>query len=69
MSKFQVTVVRSIEIQVEVEADDAKEALETVDSADFELPPRDLWQGHDDWFLTVSDADGRELLNSDGDML
>lgn len=61
MTTFQVTVQRSISTTVEVEAEDADAAIDIVEKASFELPPRDQWDGHKDWIFTVTDDDG-ELL-------
>jgi hypothetical protein len=67
MTKYDVEVTRSITASVTVEADSPEAAYEMVSRRDFELPPRDEWQGHKDWEFAVYDQDGNELGRDDGD--
>jgi hypothetical protein len=65
-TKFFVTVSRVIETTVEVEATDARAARALVERRDFELPPRDDWEGRGDWRFAVADADHNDLIDEDG---
>jgi hypothetical protein len=65
MPKYDVEVTRSITCTVTVEAETPEAAHAMVNRRDFELPPRDEWQGHKDWEFVVYDQDGRELGRDD----
>lgn len=59
---FTVTVRRSIEVDVQVEAASAEEAAELVTDASYPLPDRADWSGIKDWWFRVYDRNG-ELLH------
>jgi hypothetical protein len=67
MATYDVEVTRSITTTVTVEADSPRGAYAKVNRRDFELPPRDEWQGSKDWEFTVYDDAGRELGRDEGE--
>lgn len=58
MTVYHVQVRRSLVCTVEVEAGSPAEAIKKVDNQDFDLPPRDEWDGQKDWQYEVYDANG-----------
>jgi hypothetical protein len=66
MPKFSVEVTRSITCTVDVEADNPEAAWAMVNRRDFDLPPRDQWQGSKDWEFAVYDDQSRERGRDDG---
>ena len=67
MATYEIEVTRSITATVKVEADSPRDAHAKVNRRDFELPPRDEWQGSKDWEYAVYDQDGHELGRDEGD--
>jgi hypothetical protein len=63
MPQYTVSVQRTIDVSVRVEAKSPEEARAKVQRRDFELPPRDEWTGQKNWEFAVYDADGNTLID------
>lgn len=61
---FTVEVMRTVTVQVNVEAGSAEEAAEKVNQADFVLPAREEWEPIEGWEYVVT-RDGTELYRTE----
>jgi hypothetical protein len=59
MPTYNVTVTRSLSVNVQVEATDGEKAIDIVNADSFPLPPRDEWDGNKDWTYWVEDSTGK----------
>ena len=60
---WTVQIGRTFSATVTVSADTAQDAAERVYDRTFPLPPLEQWEGHKDWWMTVTDSAGEIVLD------
>lgn len=61
MTIYNVEIIRSIAVTVQIEADDPQAAVKIADHRDFPLPVIDSWEGLDGYEYVVYDKNYNEL--------